>query len=170
MRRLNLRVLRNEALARANKKIGKDVYVRDTKQKHFDSYDDYLKSLDDSSSSSLTMSPLDSNDVQILKDLTTTTSSKKRVLNTEILKVENRNVLLVVRQNTNSVFYTAYIVDKNVKNLSEDDILCYTTHNKNNIVGIDTNHSFNENETLSQQKEDAILQIKSVIRCLERIC
>jgi len=39
----------------------------------------------------------------------------------------------------------------------------YVTYQEGNVLGVDTDHSFNENHTLDQKRKSAISQIKRVI-------
>ena len=47
----------------------------------------------------------------------------------------------------------------------KDEVLGYPTFKRDNIIGVDTAHFHNENQTIDKRAEDSLRQIKNCIKC-----
>lgn len=70
------------------------------------------------------------------------------------------DITLILIETGSGKWYYAYVyLDRKDKNDLDN-----CTYNHGNVYGIDTMHYFNTNQTIEQKKDDAIRQIKELIK------
>ena len=82
------------------------------------------------------------------------------------IRVNKRDYLITILKL--GEYYTAYVyLDGSRK--YEEEFLNYPTYRNGDVVGIDTNHSFNMEMSIQEKYKDAIRQIKNMIKAYQKI-
>ena len=97
------------------------------------------------------------------------------------IKVNGKTFLIVMTQVNNPIedkklkkkvpllcemfpYINSYVYIKGVGKFN-DEVLGYPTFKRDNIIGVDTAHSWNEKQTVEERAEDSLRQIKECIKC-----
>ena len=61
-------------------------------------------------------------------------------------------------------YINSYVYIKGIGKYDEE-VLGYPTFKRENIIGVDTAHNYNETQTVDERAEDSLRQIKDCIKC-----
>jgi len=83
----------------------------------------------------------------------------------DIIQCEGKDVTILKIVRGNDKWYCAYVridnLDKSIDYTCTDP---YPTYHKGNVLGVDTDHGWNQDQTLEEKKKDAINQIEQIIK------
>lgn len=79
------------------------------------------------------------------------------------LDIRGKNVQIVRNESDKNVWFCAYVTLKN-SSILNDSALSHPTMREGDIVGVDTAHAYNMQETESEKLLDAINQIDWIIK------
>jgi hypothetical protein len=85
-----------------------------------------------------------------------------------IINVAGKEVNIREMDLHTEIFYNAYVELKGSHMLS-DEALNYPTYRNEDIVGVDTGHTYNEDQTPAEKLIDAIKQITEVIQAADKV-
>ena len=97
------------------------------------------------------------------------------------INVEGKTFLIVMLQVSNPIrdeklkkklpllsemypYINSYVYIKGIGKYDEE-VLGYPTLKRENIIGVDTAHNYNETQTVDERAEDSLRQIKDCIKC-----
>jgi hypothetical protein len=79
------------------------------------------------------------------------------------LNILNQSVTIKRIETGKRIWFCAYVELKD-SNVLNESFLGYPTYRKEDVVGVDTGHAFNENHTEAEKLSSALSQIESIIK------